>query len=102
MLLQDYQVVMDKQLTQYLRTTQVKLEDVLRLLKIPKSKCPDFWIRLPRHKWPKYWREIEDPVVPLERNLYGHPLAGLPWKRQFEVRTGNVCSFIGNNGYYCQ
>ena len=24
------------------------------------------------------------PVVPLERNLYGHPLAGLLWERQFE------------------
>ena len=28
-------------------------------------------------KWPKSWSDIEDPVVPLERNLYGHPLAGL-------------------------
>ena len=27
---------------------------------------------------------MEDPVVPLERNLYGHPLAGLSWERQFE------------------
>ena len=27
---------------------------------------------------------MEDPVVPLERNLYGHPLAGLLWRRQFE------------------
>ena len=27
---------------------------------------------------------IEDPVVPLERNLCGHPLAGLLWERQFE------------------
>ena len=27
---------------------------------------------------------MEDPVVPLERNLYGHPLAGPSWKRQFE------------------
>ena len=26
----------------------------------------------------------EDPVVLLERNLYGHPLAGLLWERQFE------------------
>ena len=26
---------------------------------------------------------MEDPVVPLERNLYGHPLAGLLWERQF-------------------
>ena len=30
--------------------TQVKMEDAPRLLTIPKSKCPDFWIRLPRHK----------------------------------------------------
>ena len=26
----------------------------------------------------------KDPVVLLERNLYGHPLAGLLWERQFE------------------
>ena len=64
--------------------TQVKLEDAPTLLKIPKSECPDMWIRLPRHKWPKSWSCVEDPVVPLERNLYGHPLAGLSWERQFE------------------
>ena len=56
--------------------TQVKMEDAHKLLKIPKSECPDIWIRLPRHKWPKSWSSMEDPVV-LERNLYGHPLAGL-------------------------
>ena len=27
---------------------------------------------------------MEDPVVPLDRNLYGHLLAGLLWKRQME------------------
>ena len=27
---------------------------------------------------------MEVPVVPLERNLYGHPFAGLLWERQFE------------------
>ena len=27
---------------------------------------------------------MEDPIVLLERNLYGHPLAGLLWERQFE------------------
>ena len=64
--------------------TLVKMEDAQKLLKIPKSECPDIWIRLPRHKWPKSWSSIEDPVVPLERNLYGHPLAGLLWERQFE------------------
>ena len=64
--------------------TQVKMEDAHKLLKIPKSECPDIWIRLPRHKWPKSWSSMEDPVVPLDRNLYGHPLAGLLWERQFE------------------
>ena len=60
------------------------MEDAHKLLKIPKSECPDIWIRLPRHKWPKSWSSMEDPVVPLERNLYGHPLVGLLWERQFE------------------
>ena len=64
--------------------TQVKMEDAHKLFKNPKSECPDIWIRLPRHKWPKSWSSMEDPVVPLERNLYGHPLAGLLWERQFE------------------
>ena len=64
--------------------TQVKMKDAPKLLKIPKSECPDIWSRLPRYTWPKSWSSIEDPVVPLERNLYGHPLAGLLWERQFE------------------
>ena len=33
--------------------TQVKMEDAHKLLKIPKSECPDIRIRLPRHKWPQ-------------------------------------------------
>ena len=45
-----------------------------------KSECPDIWIRLPRHKWPKPWSSMEDPVVLRGRNLYGHFLAGLLWK----------------------
>ena len=64
--------------------TQILMEVVPKLLKIPNSECPDIWIRLPRHKWPKSWSSMEDPVVPLEKNLYGHPLAGLLWERQFE------------------
>ena len=60
------------------------MEDAPKLLKIPISECPDIWIRLPRHKWPKSWSSMEDPGVPLERNLYGHPLAGLSWERQFK------------------
>ena len=64
--------------------TQVKMEDAHKLLKNSKSECPDTWIRLPRHKSIKSWSSMEDPVVPLERNLYGHPSAGLLWERQFE------------------
>ena len=33
---------------------------------------------------------MEEPVVPLERNLYGHPLAGLLWERQFEFYWNTV------------
>ena len=61
-----------------------KMEDAHKLLRIPKSECPDIWIRPPRHKWPKSWSSMEDPVVPLERNLYSHLLAGLLMERLFE------------------
>ena len=64
--------------------TQVKMDDAPKLLKIKKSECPDIWIRLPPHNWPKSWSSMEEPVVSLERHLCGHPLAGLLWERQFE------------------
>ena len=64
--------------------TQVKMEDAPTLYKFPTSECADILIRLPEHKWPKSWSSMEDPVVLLERKLYGHPLAGLLWERQFE------------------
>ena len=86
------------------------MEDAHKLLNIPKSECPDIRIRLPRHKWPKSWSSMEDPVVPLERNLYGHPLAGLLWERQFEkillkhiagrkFQIGNVSLYIVKKDY---
>ena len=71
--------------------THVKMQDASKLLKILKSECPDIGIRLPRHKWPKSWSSMEDLVVPLERNLYGHPLAGLLWERQFEKILLKYC-----------
>ena len=58
--------------------TQVKMDDIPKLMYISKSEC------LPRHNLPKSWSSMEDPVVLLERNLYGHLLAGLLWERQFE------------------
>ena len=61
--------------------------------KIPKSECPDIWIRPPKHK-----SRMEDPIVPLERNLYGHPLTGLNGKvllehgwEKFEIGNMLVC-----------
>ena len=52
--------------------TQVKMENAPKFClkkKIPNRSVPDIWIRLPRHTWPKSWSSMEDPVVPLERNL---------------------------------
>ena len=59
--------------------TQVKMEDASKFLKIPKSECPDRWIRLPQHKWPKSWSSMEDQpfllneicVVILWQDYYG-------------------------------
>ena len=87
-----------------------KMENAHKLWKITKLECPDIWIRLPRHKWPKSWSSMEDPVVPLERNLYGRPLAGLLWERQFEkillkkwlgrnFQIGNAYSHTVKKGY---
>ena len=90
--------------------TQVKLEDAPRLHRIPKSECPDVRIRLPWHKMSQIMGKIEDLVVLLERNLYGHPSARLLWERQFEetllefgwekFRLGKVCSFIEKQGLF--
>ena len=89
--------------------TQVKNGRCSQIIENPKSECPDIWIRLPRHKWPTSWSSIEDPVVPLERNLYCHPLAGL-WEKQIEKillehgwekvsQFGNVSLYIVKKDY---
>ena len=87
------------------------MEDAPSSLNIPKSECPDIWIRLPKHKCPKSWSSMEDPVVLLERKLYGHPLAGLLRERQFEkvllengwekVQIGNAYSLTEGKDYSC-
>ena len=38
---------------------------------LPKDQCPNKWFDLP----------YDDPVVRLDRALYGHPLAGLYWEQ---------------------
>ena len=105
----DCQGAQDKHLTQYLLKPGQN-ERCSKIIEIPKSECPDMWIRLPRHKWPKSWSSMEDPVVLLERNLYGHPLAGLLWERQFEKillkygwekHSNRECLFVHRDFFFC-
>ena len=77
--------------------------------KSQRQESPDIWIRLPRQKWPKSWNTIEHRVVPLEGNLYSHPVAGPPvgetvrrsvvgtWSGK--SRIGNVYLFTENNDF---
>ena len=46
-----------------------KMKDAPKLLKIPKSEIFGNVFHVTNGK---YWFNTEDPVVPLERNLYGH------------------------------
>ena len=55
--------------------TQVVLDEM------PEHDHVETWITLPPSQRPKSWHNIEDPVVKLRLNLYGHPLAGLFWER---------------------
>ena len=34
------------------------------------------WVRLPRNRWPKEWKDMKDPVCPLRLALYGHRRMG--------------------------
>ena len=101
---QDYQVVTDKQLMQYRIFLKYNWKMLSDCSKFPKKECPHVWIRLPRHKKPKSWESIEDPMLPLERNLLWSPIScchGRDNSKKLylfldgrKYRIGNVCSFI--------
>ena len=66
----------------FLLTPQEKLED---------APSENSYVRMSRRmdtssttQMAQIMTNIEDLVVRLKRNLYGHPLAGLLWERQFE------------------
>ena len=63
--------------------TQVKLDNLSELLGNVGDKAaqPETWISLPRNRRPKHWDSVDQPVVKLLCNLYGHPLAGLIWEK---------------------
>ena len=56
--------------------TQVELKDAPEL-HLSEEDCPMVWISLPKDRRHQHWDSIDDPEVPLERDLYGHPLAGM-------------------------
>ena len=64
--------------------TQVKKVDASKLLRLPEGECRVIWIRQSRSRSPKSWDNTPDPVVSLERNVYGHPSAGILRERKFE------------------
>ena len=66
------------------------MEDAPTLLKIPKSECPENWIRLPKHTWPKSWSSMEDQVVPLERKQFEKVL----WEHGWEKVLNWECLFV--------
>ena len=64
--------------------TQVKVTEAPRLLGLSQEEFPEMWIRIPRRQRPISLEKIDDPVVPLQRNLYGHPVAGILGKGRFQ------------------
>ena len=61
------------------------------------------WIRPPRSRWQNFnGTKIQDPVVPLGRNVYGHQLAGLLWERRFEKSSETMEweKVQAGNGYF--
>ena len=63
--------------------TQVEMKDAPELLHLSEEDCSKMRIGLPRARRQQNW-DSRDPVVPLERNLDGQPMAGLQWERKCE------------------
>ena len=61
--------------------TQVKQEDAPALPKTPKSACPDRWIRVPRHNWPKSWSNSKTQLFLLDEICLVSHLRNLKKKR---------------------
>ena len=100
----------DKQAMQYQLTPRFKMEDAPTLLKISKSECPDPWIRLPRHNWPKTWQSVEHWVF-LEGNRTDTPrcrtAVGETVRRMFcstmdgrKHKPGNASVCIASQGQF--
>ena len=73
-----------KQLTQCLLIPRTERKMLQNYWKLPNRNVQTYGFVYHDTNGQNHWSSMEDPVVPLERNLYGHPLAGLLWERQFE------------------
>ena len=81
--------------------TQVELADVPSLLNNYNSDTQaETWITLPKHRRPASWDSIQDPVCLLQRNLYGHKLAGLIWEKHCHKHV-YAAGFTKVHGWEC-
>ena len=73
--------------------TQVKMEDAPKLLNIPKSECPDIWIRLPKHDMAKimvqYGRSSRSSWAKSVRSSFSRTVIGKAiWENPIEAWLG--------------
>ena len=91
--------------------TQANMSAAPSLLILPEKEC-QVWIRLPPSRRPTNFDTLAEPVVVLlERNPYGHGLAGPLWERRLEevllkqngdmYLPGNFFTAIENHNCSC-
>ena len=89
---------------------QIEMRGAPELLDLSEEDCPKICLVLPTARTPQHWDSIDDPAVPLERNLYGHPVAGLLRERnklrKFRLKKdgkmspdASASTFIANCNY---
>ena len=64
------------------------------LSSLPGYKEQVAWVYLERGQWPPEWEGMMNPVYPLDRALYGHPLAGIYWEWFYTDVAVNKSAFI--------
>ena len=72
---------------------------MLRGLEVYKEQTT--WVSLERGQWPKSWKGMTDLVCPLERALYGHPLAGAYWEHLYIDVAVYKCGVLPIPGWEC-
>ena len=75
--------------------TQVEMKDAPEPLHLSEEGYPKIWIRSPKAR-PPSWDSIDDPVVPLERNLFGHPLAGERKLEKVQIEDAVLMAWLSN------